>query len=47
MLARAAVSEGKDFPIAANRDFKAGLFSLWSGISAARNEETTFSLKFA
>ena len=44
--ARAAVSEGSTFPILANRDFKEGWLSLWSGISAAKNEETTCSLKF-
>ena len=44
--ARAAVSEGNTFPILANRDIKEGWFSLWSGISAAKLEETTCSLKF-
>ena len=44
--ARAAVSECNTFPIVANRDFKEGWFSLWSGVSAAKNEETTCSLKF-
>ena len=44
--ARAAVSEGNTFPMLANRDFKEGWFSLWSGISAAKNKETTCSLKF-
>ena len=44
--ARAAVSEGNTFPIVANRDFKEGWFSLWSEISAAKNEDTTCFLKF-
>ena len=44
--ARSAVSEGNTFPILANRNFKEGWFSLWSEISAAKNEETTCSLKF-
>ena len=44
--ARAAISEGNTFPNLANRDFKEGWFSLWSGISAAKNEETICSLKF-
>ena len=37
----------KVFPLQQTEIFKAGWFSLWRGISAARNETTTFSLKFA
>ena len=44
--ARAAVSKGNTFSIVANKDFKYGWFSSWSGISAAKSEETACSLKF-